>query len=101
MLLATGEPPCGDEWGAEVKWDGFRAQVRVDRGRLTVRSRRGRDCTEEFRELAELVACLGRRRLLLAVNSSALHLTARPTSPRCGHGSAPAVHTESSRRPRW
>src|SRR3954452_4868148 len=43
----------------------MRAQVRVDRGRLTVRSRPGRDCTEEFPELNELVGSIGRRRLLL------------------------------------
>src|SRR3954467_7887721 len=65
MLLASGEPPAGGDWSAEVKWDGIRAQVRVDRGRLTVRSRPGRDCTEEFPELNELVGSIGRCRLLL------------------------------------
>ena len=56
MLLSSGQLPKDDGWAVEVKWDGCRAQARVD-GRVCVRSRPGRDCTEQFPELAELTAC--------------------------------------------
>src|SRR3954453_3041571 len=65
MLLTSGAPPAGELWAAEVKWDGIRAQVRLDRGRLTVRSRPGRDCTQDFPELDQLAASVGQHRLLL------------------------------------
>jgi len=53
MLASTGPAPDGEGWVHEVKWDGMRAQVRID-GQVTVRSRPGRDCSREFPELAEL-----------------------------------------------
>ena len=65
MLLTPGEAPAGEQWAAEVKWDGIRAQARLDRGRLTVRSRPGRDCTQEFPELGQLAAIVRRHSLLL------------------------------------
>ena len=60
LLSAAAAPPAEDGWALEVKWDGIRAQALIDGGRLTVRSRRGRDCTSEFPELA--VQLPGRRR---------------------------------------
>ena len=51
--------------GPIVKFDGMRAQVRLERGQLCLRSRPGRDCTEAFPELAELSAGLRKRRVLL------------------------------------
>jgi ATP-dependent DNA ligase len=40
----------------EVKFDGMRAQVRLDRRERCLRSRPGRDCTEAFPELTPLAA---------------------------------------------
>jgi bifunctional non-homologous end joining protein LigD len=56
MLLQTGLPAsAADGWALELKWDGPRAQLRIDGRRgWTLRSRPGRDCTSEFPELAEL-----------------------------------------------
>jgi ATP-dependent DNA ligase len=54
--------------------DDCRAQARVD-GRVCVRSRPGRDCTEQFPELAELAG--GGRRLVLDGSS-------RRSDARCG-----------------
>ena len=52
-------------WALELKWDGIRAQVRLQRGRLTLRTRPGRDATSEFPELAPIGEALRRRRLIL------------------------------------
>jgi bifunctional non-homologous end joining protein LigD len=65
MLASAGTLPRGKAWAAEVKWDGMRAQVRFDGRRLTVRSRPGRDCTEQFPELASLAGQLRGHKVLL------------------------------------
>ena len=51
-------PPLIPAGCFEVKWDGIRAQLRVDHGRVTLRTRPGRDATSDFPELAELGAAL-------------------------------------------
>ena len=50
MLLRSCALPAAPDsrWVLEVKWDGIRAQVRVDRGRLTLRTRPGRNAASEF-----------------------------------------------------
>jgi len=56
MLASPGalaRPGDSDAWVAECKWDGVRALVAVDAlGRVSVRSRWGRDHTARFPELA-------------------------------------------------
>lgn len=66
-MLASGTTalPADEDWAAEVKWDGMRAQLRFDGRRLELRSRPGRLCTEQFPELMALSEVLGRRRVLL------------------------------------
>jgi ATP-dependent DNA ligase len=75
MLVGSGPLPEDDCWAVEVKWDGARAQARVD-GRVCVRSRPGRDCTEQFPELAELAS--GGRRLLLDCELVCLDADGKP-----------------------
>jgi bifunctional non-homologous end joining protein LigD len=65
MLARSGMPTDAEGWAYEVKFDGMRAQLRLDGGTLCLRSRPGRDCTEAFPELGQLSAGLRRRRLLL------------------------------------
>jgi bifunctional non-homologous end joining protein LigD len=65
MLARTGPMPVGDGWAVEVKFDGMRLQLRRDGHRVCLRSRPGRDCSEEFPELAAITAALGRHRVLL------------------------------------
>ena len=64
MLLTGGEPPDGDGWTYEVKWDGIRAQVRYDGRSVCVRSRPGRLC-DEFPELVAVADVLGQHRATL------------------------------------
>jgi bifunctional non-homologous end joining protein LigD len=59
MLATAGPLPRGQGWAYEVKWDGYRVLARVEGGRTTLRSRRGRDVTLEFPEVQlELPDCL-------------------------------------------
>lgn len=52
-MLATNvsEPPAGDHFLYEVKWDGIRALIAVDEGQITIRSRNLHDLTGKFPEL--------------------------------------------------
>ncbi|HEV7207421.1 MAG TPA: non-homologous end-joining DNA ligase [Mycobacteriales bacterium] len=66
MLASAGPLPTDDEnWSFEVKWDGVRALVAVDGGRLTVTSRNGNDVTGSYPELRGLGLQLGSRQVLL------------------------------------
>jgi bifunctional non-homologous end joining protein LigD len=56
MLARSGTSTDAEAWAYEVKFDDMRAQLRLDRGKLCLRSRPGRDCTEAFPELARLAA---------------------------------------------
>jgi bifunctional non-homologous end joining protein LigD len=59
MLARTAPIPVGDGWAVEVKFDGMRLQVRREGQAVCLRSRRARDCTEEFPELAPIGSALG------------------------------------------
>ena len=65
MPLASGPVPNGDGWTLELKWDGCRAQLRYDRRSVTLRTRNGRECSENFPERADIAGVLGRRRVTL------------------------------------
>jgi bifunctional non-homologous end joining protein LigD len=47
------------QWAFEGKWDGYRLLVEVDHGEVRLRSRSGRDLTDEFPQLRSLAADLG------------------------------------------
>ncbi len=51
MLATAGPLPRGDGWACEVKWDGYRVLAAVDAGRLTLRTRTGRDVTTDYPEV--------------------------------------------------
>ena len=45
-------PPSGSHWVHEVKFDGYRMQMRVENGKAKLRTRKGLDWTERFPEIA-------------------------------------------------
>src|SRR5437763_4393644 len=55
LATLVKEPPSGDEWIHELKFDGYRMLCRVDRGRVTVWSRNGKDWTAKFRNVINAV----------------------------------------------
>lgn len=42
------KPPEGSRWLHEIKFDGYRLQVRIDHGKLQLLTRSGLDWTEKF-----------------------------------------------------
>lgn len=65
LATLVKEPPSGDEWIHEIKYDGYRIGCRIRNGRATLLSRNGKDWTAAFPEIAEAAAKLGARDALL------------------------------------
>jgi bifunctional non-homologous end joining protein LigD len=68
MLAAAGTLPStasDDQWAYEMKWDGVRAIIRVDGGRITATSRNDIDMTTAYPELRGLGEQLGTTQVML------------------------------------
>ncbi|HEX8871941.1 MAG TPA: DNA ligase D, partial [Candidatus Acidoferrum sp.] len=66
MLATLSEHPFSDtNWLFEIKWDGVRALGWVDKGELTLRSRRGNIITGQYPELSSLPQELSCRQAIL------------------------------------
>ena len=65
MLLTSGAAPSGERWTLEVKWDGCRGQLRYDGRKVLLRTRNGRECSEDFPQLAAIAGKLGKHRVAL------------------------------------
>jgi bifunctional non-homologous end joining protein LigD len=58
LATLVKEPPSGDQWLHELKFDGYRMLCRIDRGEVTFFSRNGKDWTEKFQNVAKAVKSL-------------------------------------------
>ena len=65
--LATdiGRPPTGKKWAHEIKLDGFRSQLHLRNGAVTIYSRGGHDWTERYRSVADQAARLNAKHLVI------------------------------------
>lgn len=79
MLATTGPLPADDgRWSYAVKWDGVRALVAVEGGRVTLTSRTGNDITGAYPELRGLGLVLGSTPALLDGEVVAFDPSGRP-----------------------
>ncbi|MGJ4943164.1 DNA ligase D [Bradyrhizobium sp. HKCCYLS1011] len=53
LCTSVERPPGGDGWGHEIKFDGYRVQIRVEGGEATLKTRKGLDWTAKFGAVAE------------------------------------------------
>ena len=58
LCRVRDEPPAGDEWLHEVKWDGYRIVATVVKGKVKLWSRNAIEWTHKVPELAEAIASL-------------------------------------------
>ncbi|MGB3042125.1 MAG: DNA ligase D [Xanthobacteraceae bacterium] len=62
LCTARERPPSGTGWGHEIKFDGYRIQLRVADGEVSLRTRKGLDWTGKFPAIAvtakELPDCI-------------------------------------------
>ncbi|WP_425349843.1 hypothetical protein [Mangrovicella endophytica] len=52
LALLASVPAVGREWAFEIKWDGYRLAIHVDRGTVRILTRGGHDWTERFPAIA-------------------------------------------------
>jgi len=59
MLCSSAErPPGGAGWGHEIKFDGYRLQLRAQGGAATLKTRKGLDWSARFPQIAQAGAAL-------------------------------------------
>ncbi len=80
MLATLVDAPFSDpNWLFELKYDGVRGLLRLDRGRITVQGRSGRDETDRYPELQEVAPALNASDCLLDGEIVALDREGRPS----------------------
>lgn len=58
LCQTLSRPPAGTNWVHEIKFDGYRVQLRVEEGAATLRTRKGLDWTEKFGAIAKAAVSL-------------------------------------------
>ena len=58
LCTPVERPPAGDGWCHEIKFDGYRVQLRVEGGEATLKTRKGLDWTDKFSAIAKEAAGL-------------------------------------------
>ena len=58
LAKSVDRPPLGEGWAHEIKFDGYRLQLRVQDGKATLKTRAGLDWTAKFGEIAKAAASL-------------------------------------------
>jgi len=53
LCSSVDRPPNGDGWCHEIKFDGYRVQLRVEDGEATLKTRKGLDWTDKFKAIAK------------------------------------------------
>jgi bifunctional non-homologous end joining protein LigD len=53
LSTSVDRPPGGEGWCHEIKFDGYRVQLRVEDGEATVKTRKGLDWSEKFGAIAK------------------------------------------------
>ncbi len=65
-LASLGDKaPDSDDWLHEIKFDGYRIQARLDRGRVKLLTRKGLDWTRKFPTVADAIAKLPAKSALI------------------------------------
>ena len=58
LCTSVERPPVGADWVHEIKFDGYRIQMRVEDGKVTLKTRKGLDWTSKFGAIATVAAAL-------------------------------------------
>ncbi len=53
LCMSVDRPPSGEDWCHEIKFDGYRVQLRVEDGEARLRTRKGLDWTNKFGSIAK------------------------------------------------
>jgi len=58
LATLSNKPPDSDNWVHEIKFDGYRIQARLDKGKVKLLTRKGLDWTKKFSTIAAAIAKL-------------------------------------------
>lgn len=58
LCTPVERPPAADGWCHEIKFDGYRVQLRVEDGEATLKTRKGLDWTDKFASIAKEAGAL-------------------------------------------
>ena len=58
LCQSVSRPPSGTGWLHEIKFDGYRIQLRVQNGKVSLKTRKGLDWTAKFEVIADEAASL-------------------------------------------
>jgi bifunctional non-homologous end joining protein LigD len=58
LCVLVERPPSGDNWIHEIKFDGYRVQMRIENGDVTLKTRKGLDWTPKFGAIAKAARAL-------------------------------------------
>lgn len=58
LCTSVERPPAGGGWCHEIKFDGYRVQLRVEDGTATLKTRKGLDWTDKFASIAKEAGAL-------------------------------------------
>jgi len=53
LCTPVERPPSGADWGHEIKFDGYRMQMRIEDGKAVLKTRKGLDWTDKFQAIAK------------------------------------------------
>ncbi len=99
MLAVAGNLPTDSEnWAFEIKWDGVRAVLFVEGGRVRAHSRNDLDVTVSFPELADIGKFLGMTTCVIDGEIVALGEDGRPSFSRLQRRMHVANQREAKRR---
>ena len=99
MLAVSGHLPADSkDWAFEIKWDGVRAILFVEGGRVRAHSRNDLDITVSFPELADIGKFLGMTTCIIDGEIVALGADGRPSFSRLQQRMHVANQREAKRR---
>src|ERR1700712_3062562 len=58
LCTSVDRPPAGGDWIHEIKFDGYRMQMRVESGKVSLKTRKGLDWTAKFGAIAQAAGAL-------------------------------------------
>jgi bifunctional non-homologous end joining protein LigD len=99
LATLVTQPPRGDTWLHEIKFDGYRIGCRIENGRATLISRSGKDWTHRFPDIADAAVRLGVRDGLIDGEVAVVLPDGRTSFQHLQHAVAERTPAPGPRRP--